>query len=48
MLIPHFDDTHEDDFIHPEQRAKAASKTTWVSVVVNLCLSILQILIGIF
>ena len=48
MLIPHFDDTHDDDFIHPEQRAKAASKTTWVSVVVNLCLSILQILIGIF
>ena len=48
MLLPHFDDTHDDDFIHPEQRAQAASKSTWVSVVINLCLSILQIGIGLF
>ncbi|MEB3767310.1 cation diffusion facilitator family transporter [Acinetobacter sp. MD2] len=44
----HFDDTHEDDLIQPEQRAKAASQTTWVSVMVNVCLSIVQILIGLF
>ena len=31
-----------------ESRAKAASKSTWVSVVVNIFLSIGQILIGIF
>ncbi len=31
-----------------ESRAKAASKSTWISVVVNIFLSIGQILIGIF
>lgn len=49
MSVQHFDDdTHEDDLIHPEQRAQAASKTTWVSVFVNLFLSIFQIVVGIF
>lgn len=49
MLIPHFDeDTNEDDLIRPEERAKAASQSTWVSVGVNICLSIAQILIGLF
>ena len=49
MSVQHFDDdTHEDDLIHPEQRAQAASKTTWVSVWVNLFLSIFQIVVGIF
>jgi len=49
MSVQHFDDdTHEDDLISPEQRAQAASKTTWVSVGVNLVLSIFQIVVGIF
>ncbi|MEB3753193.1 cation diffusion facilitator family transporter [Acinetobacter sp. MD2(2019)] len=48
MLTPHFDELHEDDVIRPEQKAKAASKSTWISVVVNVCLSIAQIGIGIF
>lgn len=34
--------------ISPEIRAQAANKSTWVSVVVNLFLSIGQILVGIF
>ncbi|MCH4243324.1 cation diffusion facilitator family transporter [Acinetobacter gerneri] len=40
--------THHESHISPELRAKAASKSTWVSVIVNLFLSIGQILIGIF
>ncbi len=49
MSVQHFDDdTHEDDLISPEERVRAASKTTWVSVFVNLFLSIFQIVVGIF
>ncbi|MBC3883829.1 cation diffusion facilitator family transporter [Undibacterium griseum] len=40
-------DDPEDLFQTPEQRAAAASRSTWTSVVVNLGLTILQITIGI-
>lgn len=48
MLTPHFDTPPTEDLISTEERAKAANQTTWVSVGVNLCLSIAQILIGLF
>jgi len=37
---------HDGDLV--DERAKAASKSTWCSVVVNLTLSILQIVLGLF
>ncbi|MBC3869612.1 cation diffusion facilitator family transporter [Undibacterium oligocarboniphilum] len=47
-MIPNdsYDDP-EDLFQTPEQRAAAASRSTWTSVVVNLGLTVLQITIGI-
>ena len=39
---------HEDDAAHsPAQRAAAASRSTWVSVVINCVLSVIQIAVGV-
>ncbi len=49
MMI--FDDSKtgdEDHLYSAEDRSKAASQSTWCSVVVNLTLSIIQIVLGIF
>ena len=46
-----FDEVEKDDEDHlfsAEERSKAASKSTWWSVVVNLTLSVVQIMLGIF
>ncbi|HEX3140241.1 MAG TPA: cation diffusion facilitator family transporter [Rhizobacter sp.] len=40
-------DIHDDNAISPELRAAAASRSTWVSVVVNLVLSSVQIVAGV-
>jgi len=45
----HFDtpeDEHDSDQVDLEARAAAASRSTWVSVVVNLCLTVTQIAVG--
>src|SRR5690349_10160349 len=41
-----FDDT-EDTAHSPAERAAAASRSTWISVAVNLCLTLAQVLAGI-
>ncbi|MBC7861159.1 MAG: cation transporter [Burkholderiaceae bacterium] len=38
---------HEDDAAHPAQRAAAAARSTWVSVVINCVLSVIQIAVGV-
>ncbi len=43
-----FDDDDNDLQFAVEKRAEAASKSTWVSIVVNLFLSLLQIIVGVF
>ncbi|MGG1944863.1 cation diffusion facilitator family transporter [Trinickia sp. NRRL B-1857] len=43
---PLFDDTENDEHT-PAERAAAASRSTWVSVAVNLCLTLGQVLAGI-
>jgi cation diffusion facilitator family transporter len=40
-------DSTEDPQHTPAQRAAAASRSTWVSVVVNLCLTVTQIVVGV-
>jgi Co/Zn/Cd efflux system component len=40
-------DDSEDSSFTPEQRKRAADKSTWVSVAVNTVMSITQILVGI-
>ena len=47
MRPDEFPDNDEDSQFSPAQRAAAASRSTWVSVAVNLVLSIGQIAIGI-
>ena len=42
----HLDDDIEDNRYSSEQRAVAASRSTWVSVGVNLVLTVLQIVVG--
>lgn len=43
------DPLDEDDALHsPEERAAAARRSTWVSVVVNVVLTAIQIAVGIF
>lgn len=47
----HYNDFSDDaeDSVHTQlDRAKAASQSTWVSVVVNLLLTMLQIIVGIY
>ena len=38
---------HDDTEFSPQQRATAASRSTWVSVAINSCLSVIQITVGI-
>jgi cation diffusion facilitator family transporter len=42
-----FSDDHENELISSAERAAAASRCTWVSVIVNLALSVTQIMVGI-
>lgn len=46
MNHTHLDDDTEDNRYTTEQRATAAARSTWVSVGVNLVLTVLQIVIG--
>ena len=48
MNFTEIDDDSEHSSHTPAERAKAASRTTWVSVVVNVVLSATQIAVGIF
>ena len=41
-----FPDTDEDSQFSPAERAAAASRSTWISVVVNLLLTIVQLIAG--
>jgi cation diffusion facilitator family transporter len=45
-LDPRLDDDHEDSALTLAQRASAASRSTWVSVAVNIALTITQIVVG--
>lgn len=47
MKFAPFDDDSEDALFSPEERSAAASRSTWVSVVVNLVLTVIQIVIGV-
>lgn len=47
MKFAPFDDDSEDALFSPQERAAAASRSTWVSVVVNLVLTVIQIVIGV-
>lgn len=48
MPFNEFEDNNEEAGFSVDERASAASKSTWISVVVNLALTIIQISIGIF
>ena len=48
MNFPNLTDDPEDTQHTPEERARAASRSTWVSVGVNVVLTTLQIVVGIF
>ncbi len=48
MNFTEIDDDSEHSSHTPAERAKAAARTTWVSVVVNVVLSATQIVVGIF
>ena len=48
MNFPDITDDPEDTQYTPDERARAASRSTWVSVVVNVVLTTLQIGVGIF
>ena len=48
MKFNEFPDDPEDIDHTPAERAAAASRSTWVSVGINLVLTIVQILVGIF
>jgi len=48
MNFTEIDDDSEHSSHTPAERAKAASRTTWVSVVVNVVLSATQIVVGVF
>ena len=47
MNFPELDDDSEDDLHSPAERAAAASRSTWVSVGVNLVLTVTQIAVGV-
>jgi cation diffusion facilitator family transporter len=47
MELPTLDDDPEDALHSPEERAAAASRSTWISVGVNLALSATQIAVGV-
>ena len=46
MNFPDIADDPEDSTVSPAERAAAASRSTWVSVVVNLVLTVTQIAVG--
>jgi cation diffusion facilitator family transporter len=48
MNFPDLTDDPEDTQYTPAERAQAASRSTWVSVAVNIVLTTLQIVVGIF
>jgi cation diffusion facilitator family transporter len=48
MFFDEVEKDDEDQLFSVEERSKAASQSTWCSVVVNLTLSIIQIVLGIF
>ena len=48
MNFPELTDDPEDTQHTPAERARAASRSTWVSVAVNIVLTILQIAVGVF
>ncbi len=48
MPFPDLSDDHEDSGYTQAERAAAASRSTWVSVVVNIALMAAQITIGVF
>ena len=48
MNFPNLSDDPEDTLYTPAQRASAASRSTWVSVVVNVVLTVLQLVVGVF
>jgi len=48
MRSNEFPDDDEDSQFTPAQRAAAASRSTWVSVAVNLVLSVAQIVVGVW
>jgi len=47
-MDPDFADDAEDALHTPAERAAAASRCTWVSVAVNIALTIVQIVVGVF
>ena len=47
MLISPPPDDHEDEATLREARALAASRSTWISVAVNLALTVLQLVVGV-
>ncbi len=48
MNFKETEDDSEHNDIAPAVRAQAATRSTWVSVVVNLVLSVIQIAVGIW
>ena len=48
MNFSNLSDDPEDTLYTPAQRASAASRSTWVSVVVNVVLTVLQLVVGVF
>lgn len=48
MLFTDTHEDHEDSANGAEMKAQAASRSTWVSVAVNVCLSVTQIAVGVF
>jgi cation diffusion facilitator family transporter len=48
METPYSTDDPEDTLHSPAERAAAAARSTWISVTVNVALSTVQILVGIF
>ncbi len=47
MTLDDFDDDPEDPQHTPAERASAGTRSTWVSVCVNVCLTITQVTVGI-
>ncbi len=48
MNFPYPSDDPEDTQYTPTERAQAASRSTWVSVAVNVVLTVLQLVVGVF
>lgn len=48
MNFPDLSDDPEDTLFTPAERASAASRSTWVSVAVNVVLTVLQLMVGVF